>query len=106
MKAVLLAAGVGKRLGLKGQQIPKCLLTFGGQTLLERHIHALQKFGARPIIIVVGYKKELVERELSAKFSSANFATATNGKSAANGAPAELPADAGIVFVENPVYHH
>jgi choline kinase len=97
MKAVLLAAGVGKRLGATGREIPKALLTFGGQSLLERHVRALLKLNARPVIIVIGYRKELVRREIAAKFPDARIADA-NGKSA--------PPDAEIIFVENPVYHH
>jgi choline kinase len=97
MKSVLLAAGVGKRLGARGQQIPKGLLSFGGQSLLERHIRALLKFGARPVVIVIGYKKDDVRREITAKFCDRCIVT-TNGKPA--------PADADIVFIENPVYHH
>lgn len=97
MKSVLLAAGVGKRLGAKGQEIPKGLLSFGGQSLLERHVRALLKFNARPVVIVIGYKKDDVRREITAKFADRRIAT-TNGKPA--------PANADIVFIENPVYHH
>ncbi len=97
MKSVLLAAGVGKRLGARGQEIPKGLLSFGGQSLLERHVRALLKFAARPVVIVIGYKKELVRREIAAKFPDARIADA-------NGKPP--PANADIVFIENPVFHH
>ncbi len=37
MKAIILAAGVGRRLGVHGDA-PKCLLQFGGRTLPESHI--------------------------------------------------------------------
>ena len=39
MRAILLAAGRGVRLQQpEDQQLPKCLLRFGGMTLLERHL--------------------------------------------------------------------
>ena len=43
MKALMLAAGLGRRLyGDENQELPKALLQFGGQTLIERHISILQ----------------------------------------------------------------
>jgi choline kinase len=106
MKAVLLAAGIGKRLGPIGQEIPKCLLQIGGQTLLERHVRALRKLGASPIIIVIGYKKELVERELAAKFPELRVASPLNGKGGASAQTAKAPSDADVLLVANPAYHH
>jgi choline kinase len=106
MNAVLLAAGIGKRLGPRGKEIPKCLLVIGGETLLQRHVRALRKLGIGPIIIVVGYKKELVERELAAKFPQLRVAYAPNGTSpTANHSTAPQP-DADIVLIDNPAYHH
>jgi choline kinase len=54
MRAVLLAAGQGRRLG---RGIPKCLLEVGGKTLLERHLEALEGFD---LTVVVGYRRELI----------------------------------------------
>jgi len=42
MRAIILAAGRGMRLQqADGQQLPKCLLRFGGVSLLERHLRRL-----------------------------------------------------------------
>ena len=41
MKAVILAAGVGKRLWQVTQHRPKCLIEIGGQSLLSRYLEAL-----------------------------------------------------------------
>ena len=38
MQAIILAAGIGKRLGEQGKNRPKALLEFGKKSLLERHI--------------------------------------------------------------------
>lgn len=56
MHAILLAAGRGKRLAAAadGQQ-PKCLLRFGGHSLLERHLRLLQSAGAGALTIVTGH---------------------------------------------------
>jgi choline kinase len=53
--AVLLAAGVGRRLGQDDPK-PKVLLTFGGRTLLERHCEALALAGVDELVIVVGFE--------------------------------------------------
>ena len=63
MKAIMLAAGIGARLyGGDESQPPKCLLRFDGQTLLQRHINALQTIGIHDLSLVVGYRKnEVIE---------------------------------------------
>ncbi len=60
MRAVILAAGVGKRLAPMGWDKPKCLLAFGDQTLLDNMIVSLLANGVKRVVIVVGYKKDLV----------------------------------------------
>lgn len=57
MRAILLAAGRGRRLG---QDLPKCLLSIEGRTLLERHIEILASVGISALTIVVGYQKEAI----------------------------------------------
>ena len=63
MRAVMLAAGVGRRLGLAE---PKVLLGFGGRTLLERHLAILAALGVRDVTIGIGYEALTVERALAA----------------------------------------
>ena len=60
MKAVILAAGVGKRLWQITQHRPKCLIEIGGQSLLHRYLQALASLGIRRADIVVGYKQEMI----------------------------------------------
>ena len=52
--AVLLAAGVGRRLG-GGRAAPKVLLDFGGRSLLRRHMEALEACGVERLAITVGF---------------------------------------------------
>ena len=59
MKALMLAAGLGRRLyGDKNQELPKALLQFGGQTLIERHIIILQACGVDELNLIVGHRKD------------------------------------------------
>lgn len=65
MKTVLLAAGIGQRLGEISGNKPKCLLQFDGITLLQRHLLILHHYGITGIIVVTGYRKDLIEQEIS-----------------------------------------
>ena len=56
--AVILAAGLGSRLGPVTEDLPKGLLTIRGEPLLERQIRQLTEKGITEIILVVGYQKE------------------------------------------------
>lgn len=60
MKAVILAAGVGKRLWEVTQHHPKCLIEIGGRSLLHRYLESLVSVGIRRAEIVVGYKQEMI----------------------------------------------
>ncbi|MEP7151520.1 MAG: phosphocholine cytidylyltransferase family protein [Nitrospira sp.] len=60
MRAVILAAGVGKRLWPVTQHKPKCLIEIGGQTLLSRYLEVLASLQIRDVTIVVGYKQEMI----------------------------------------------
>jgi choline kinase len=65
MRAILLAAGRGLRLQQpEDQQQPKCLLKFGGKSLLERHLLLLRNEGVTEIVLALGFRHELVEAEL------------------------------------------
>ncbi len=61
MKAVILAAGVGSRLG---SPFPKSLSTLpSGERILGRQIRILRELGLREIHVVVGFKKTLLMEE-------------------------------------------
>ena len=60
MRAIILAAGEGKRLKSVTDN-PKCMLEIGGETLIKRQLRLLEKVHSVPLV-VVGYKhKTLVE---------------------------------------------
>lgn len=61
MRAILLAAGRGRRLAGDG---PKCLLEIGGKTLLERHIANMIAAGIDALTVVVGYQREKIDEAL------------------------------------------
>jgi len=55
MKAIILAAGMGTRLGKYTQDLPKGMLNVMGKSLIERQVETLRKSGLNNIIIVKGY---------------------------------------------------
>lgn len=67
MQAVILAAGMGSRLGQYTQNVTKCMVKVNGQTLLERVFDSLRLAGIRKTIIVTGHCADaLVNHALAA----------------------------------------
>ena len=60
--AVVLAAGRGKRMG---SDLPKVLHPLSGRTLVSYAIDAVRGAGADEVVVVVGYRRELVEQALA-----------------------------------------
>jgi len=60
MKAVILAAGEGKRLRPFTETMPKVMLPVGNKPLLEHVLDAVKNTGIAEVILVVGYKKEVI----------------------------------------------
>ncbi len=56
MQAIILAAGMGKRLKQLTQNNTKCMVRVNGVTLIERMLHILDKKQLSRIVIVVGYE--------------------------------------------------
>ncbi|MEQ8231544.1 MAG: phosphocholine cytidylyltransferase family protein [Gammaproteobacteria bacterium] len=54
MQAIILAAGIGSRLG-PAHPGPKCLLEFGGRSLLARHFDELARLGIDDVTLVLGH---------------------------------------------------
>lgn len=68
MRAIIAAAGVGSRLfGDDQTQSPKSLIEFEGKTLLARHVETLMGLGIEALTLVVGYRKDEVAAEASAR---------------------------------------
>ncbi len=64
MKAMILAAGRGERMRPLTDTVPKPLLRIGGQTLIERHVHALAKAGITELVINHAHLGEQIEKAL------------------------------------------
>ena len=81
MQAVILAAGMGKRLKELTQNSTKCMVKVNGQTLIERMLSQIDKRDFSRIIIVVGYEGQKLIDYIST-----------------------LDVKKPIVYVENPIY--
>lgn len=69
-RALILAAGVGRRLcggGPTGEHPPKALLRFDGRSLLDRHLQILHGAGVGDVTIVVGYREQEIRAELKGR---------------------------------------
>jgi choline kinase len=59
-KAIILSAGKGSRLLPLTAEIPKCLIELSGKTLLEWQLDVLSASGIEDIVVVTGFREELV----------------------------------------------
>lgn len=82
MQAIILAAGMGKRLKQLTRDSTKCMIKVCGITLIERMLSQLEELNLSKIVIVVGYKAE----ELKEFISTLNI-------------------DTPIIYVSNDIYH-
>ncbi|MDH7481944.1 MAG: NTP transferase domain-containing protein [Armatimonadota bacterium] len=72
---VLLAAGMGTRLGSMTEKLPKCLIPFNGKTLLEYTIEKLRRFNFDNIVVVAGYRHDQVRRIVPDILVNEDYAT-------------------------------
>jgi bifunctional UDP-N-acetylglucosamine pyrophosphorylase/glucosamine-1-phosphate N-acetyltransferase len=64
MKAVVLGAGLGKRLVSVTANMPKVMLKVGDKTLIEHNVAKLRKIRISDIAVVIGYKGEMIKEVL------------------------------------------
>lgn len=81
MQAIILAAGMGKRLKELTEHNTKCMVRVNGETLIERMLRQLDGLSLERIIMVVGYKQEVLKDYIR-----------------------KLPVKTPIIFVENAIY--
>ena len=86
MQALMLAAGMGKRLGRYTQNGTKCMVSVNGKTLIEYAIEALVNAGIKKFTLVIGYRGDVLKEFIASKFNEKNL----NGMN--------------IEYIENPVY--
>ena len=82
MQAIILAAGMGRRLGEYTKENTKCMLSVNGVRLIDRVLTQLSPLGLTRVIIVVGYKGQNLIDYLGHRYDD------------------QFP----IEYVENPIY--
>ena len=70
MIGVILAAGMAKRLRPLTDTQPKCLLKVGERTLLERTVDAQLAAGINELVVVTGYRGEMIRNFLTEHYPS------------------------------------
>jgi choline kinase len=64
MKAIILSAGQGSRLGHLTDDRPKCLIEFDGRSLLDRQLDTLAANGVDEAVVVTGFRDDQIEKAL------------------------------------------
>ena len=75
MKAIILAAGMGTRLGKYTENLPKCMLEFNGKPLIQYQVETLRKAGITDVSIVRGYHPEKINIEGVKYYQNYDYAT-------------------------------
>ena len=70
MKAIILSAGQGSRLGHLTDERPKCLIEFGGRSLLDRQLDTLAANGIGEAVVVTGFRDDQIEAALERRRSA------------------------------------
>jgi choline kinase len=78
MKAIILSAGQGSRLGHMVDDRPKCLIDFNGRTLLDRQLDTLEANGVSEAVVVTGFHDELVEQAIARRTAGPRVRTVFN----------------------------
>lgn len=69
VKAVLLAAGKGVRMRPLTSSIPKAMVKLAGKPMVEWQLESLEEAGVDEVAIIVGHKKEVIERHFGGKWN-------------------------------------
>jgi len=69
-QAIILSAGQGSRLGSLTTDRPKCLIPFGGRTLLDRQLDTLAANGVEQVTVVTGFRDDQIEAALQRRRSA------------------------------------
>lgn len=78
MKAIILSAGQGSRLGHMVDDRPKCLIDFNGRSLLDRQLDTLEANGVHEAVVVTGFHDELVNQSIAARTGGPKVRTIYN----------------------------
>ncbi len=80
MKALILAAGYGKRLRPITDEIPKSMVAINGVPLLVNALNILTECGINDIGIVVGHKADYIKGEIGDKYNGASISYYENDR--------------------------
>jgi len=75
MRAIILAAGEGKRLKPYTDNLPKCLVKLKDKPLLQYQLDLLNSFNIKDINVVTGYKQEKIKFKNIKKFYNHDYKT-------------------------------
>ena len=78
MKAIILSAGQGSRLGHLVDDRPKCLIEFNGRSLLDRQLDTLSVNGVSEAVVVTGFQDGRVEDALAKRTEGPGVRTVYN----------------------------
>ena len=78
MKAIILSAGQGSRLGHLTTDRPKCLIEFGGRSLLDWQLDTLAANGVEEAVVVTGFRDDQIEASLARRSGGPTVRTIYN----------------------------
>lgn len=74
MKAIVVAAGMGRRLSPYTDELPKCLVPVGERSILGWQLRAFRACGVREVVVVRGYKGDVLEERAAELWPGMRFA--------------------------------
>ena len=72
MKAIILAAGMGKRLQNLSGGLPKSMIEIGGKSIIHRQIESCLAVGIKKFVFVLGFKKNILQDHILQKLKREN----------------------------------
>jgi choline kinase len=78
MRAIILSAGRGSRLGALTTDRPKCLIDLSGKTLLDWQLDHLSAAGVEEFLVVTGFRDDEVEASLARRTDNLQVRTIFN----------------------------
>ena len=78
MKAIILSAGQGSRLGHLTDDRPKCLIEFGGRSLLDWQLDTLAANGVEDVVVVTGFRDDQIAAVLARRSGGPTVRTVFN----------------------------
>jgi L-glutamine-phosphate cytidylyltransferase len=100
-RAILIAAGRGKRLGPHTEEIPKCMVEIGGKPILGWVWEALSAQGVEELVVIRGYRGDVLE-ELVRRVTTDNVAFVDNDEWETNNVLLSMAKARG--FFDRPTY--